>query len=192
MRRRHPLDLPCIWLVSDARNDEHLPAIIAGMPRGSGLIFRHYHLSPRERRVRFAQLARIARARGFAVVLAGGIAEARHWRADGAYGPPERLARGTAGQSAMIRLATAHSLAEIAAARRVRADAILLSPAFATTSHPGARPLGPLRWRMLVMRAGLPVIALGGMDAKRARRLGAARWAAISGIWRKPSRNQDS
>ena len=187
MRRRHPLDLPRIWLVSDARNDAHLPAIIARMPRGSGLIFRHYHLPAPQRRARFAELARLAQARGFAVVLAGSIAEARMLRADGAYGPPTRLMRGTAGQSAMICLATAHSLAEIAAARRARATAILLSPVFATASHPGARAMGPLRWRMLAMRAGLPVIALGGMDAKRARQLGAARWAAISGIWRKPS-----
>jgi thiamine-phosphate pyrophosphorylase len=64
----------------------------------------------------------------------------------------------------------------------VRADAVVLSPVFATRSHPGATPLGPLRFRLLARRAGLPVIALGGMDARRARRIGATRWAAIDGL----------
>ena len=41
--------------------------------------------------------------------------QAKRWGADGAYGPPERLARGVA----MLRLASAHSLREIGAARRV-------------------------------------------------------------------------
>jgi thiamine-phosphate pyrophosphorylase len=86
-----------------------------------------------------------------------------------------------------LRLVTAHSLAEIAMARRARADAIVLSPVFATRSHPGARPLGPLRFRLLAARAGVPVIALGGMTAARARRVGATHWAAIDGLIPKDS-----
>jgi thiamine-phosphate pyrophosphorylase len=86
-----------------------------------------------------------------------------------------------------LKLITAHSLREIAAGRRARADAIVLSPVFATRSHPGARTLGPLRFRLLAARAGLPVIALGGMDAARARRLGQAPWAAIDGLIPKDS-----
>jgi thiamine-phosphate pyrophosphorylase len=85
-----------------------------------------------------------------------------------------------------LKLVTAHSLREIAAARRARADAIVLSPVFATRSHPGARTLGPLRLRLLAARAGLPVIALGGMNAARARRIG-CRWAAIDGLIPKDS-----
>lgn len=175
MSQRQPA-LPAIWLVTDARNDARLEAALAKLPRGSGLIFRHYHLAAGERRARFDRLARTARRRGHVVILAGSAQEARRWRADGAYGAPAQM-RGPG-----LRLVTAHSLTEIAAARRVRADAILLSPAFATRSHPGARPLGPLRFRLLAARAGMAVIALGGMNAPRARRLGAKRWAAIDGI----------
>lgn len=175
-RRQSPL--PSIWLVSDARNDAVLERALARLPRGSGLIFRHYYLPPPERRARFVALATIARARGQRVVLAGDARLARAWRADGAYGAPSLIAKGPA----LLRLVTVHSLREIAAARRARADAVLLSPVFPTRSHPGAATLGTLRFRLLAARAGVPVIALGGMSLRSARRLGWARWAAIDGL----------
>lgn len=175
MRQRQPV-LPDLWLVSDARNDAALDYALLRLPRGSGLIFRHYHLAPSERRARFRQLARIAKVRGHWTVLAGDARTARRWKADGAYGPAVLLARGPAA----LRLAAVHSLREIAKARR--ADAVLLSPVFATRSHPGARTLGPLRFRLLAAQAKVPVIALGGMTAARARRLGAQQWAAIDGL----------
>jgi thiamine-phosphate pyrophosphorylase len=148
------------------------------MPRGSGLIFRHYHLPLAERRARFIALRRIARARGHRVILAGSIAQARRWRADGVYGPTRVIGSGPA----LLRLATAHSLHEIGARARVRADAILLSPVFATRSHPGASSLGAVRFRLLAARARVPVIALGGMTQRNARRLRWHRWAAIDGL----------
>jgi thiamine-phosphate pyrophosphorylase len=186
MPRRQPAlpaaSLPRVWLVTDRRNDARLEAALARLPRGSGLIFRHYHLPARERLARYARLVAAARRRRHLVVLAGTAAEARRRGADGAYGPPPRLARGPAG----LRLVTAHSLREIAAARRARADAIVLSPVFATRSHPGARALGVVRLRLLARRAGGPVIALGGMNAARGRRTG-GRWAAIDGLVPKDS-----
>lgn len=173
--------MPSAWIVSDARNDGQLEAALKALPRaGGGLIFRHYHLAPARRRARFRALAALARRRGHRVILAGSAAEARRWGADGAYGAPGRLAAGPA----LPRLVTVHSLAELAAARRARADMVLISPVFATRSHPGARALGVVRLRLLAARAGVPVIALGGMDARRARRTGAAGWAAIDGIGR--------
>ncbi|MBV1689681.1 thiamine phosphate synthase [Novosphingobium sp. G106] len=182
MPQRYPA-LPHIWLISDARNDAQLERALANLPRGSGLIYRHYHLAPAERRARFDRLARLARRRGHWLVLAGSARDARSWRADGAYGSPTQLAGG----AAMPRLVTAHSLAEIGAARHTRADAILLSPVFATRSHPGAATLGALRFRLLAAHAGVPVIALGGMTAALAQRIGATHWAAIDGLIPKDS-----
>lgn len=166
--------LPALWLVSDARNDGALEAVLKRLPRGSGLIFRHYHLSEPQRRARFRALRRVARRRGHRVVLAGTPAQAHRWGADGAYGTAASLARGPA----LLRLATAHSLREVGRARR--ADAVLLSPVYPTRSHRGAAVLGPVRYRLLARQARVPVIALGGMSAARAR--GLARWAAIDGL----------
>ena len=82
----------------------------------------------------------------------------------------------------MARLVTVHSLREIGAAGRARANAVLLSPVFATRSHPGGKALGVVRFRLLAARSLVPVLALGGMDARRARAmaaLGAVGWAGI-------------
>jgi thiamine-phosphate pyrophosphorylase len=161
--------LPKIWLLSDARNDAVLERALKRLPHGSGFIFRHCHLEPNERRARFKALTRLARARGHLVVLAGTRAEARRWGAD--------LAYGAGGQ-----LAPVHSLREIA--RAGRADALLLSPVFPTRSHPGAKTLGPVRFRLLAAQSRKPVIALGGMNLRTARRLKWPRWAGIDAFLR--------
>ena len=175
MPNRHPL-IAAVWLVSDARNDSALERALARLPRGSGLVFRHYHLPPEQRRLRFKALAKAARLRGHRVLLSGDARQARAWGADGAYGGAEHLARGPA----CLRLVTVHSLREIAKARR--ADALLLSPVHATRSHPGGKVLGPLRFLLMARQANIPVIALGGMDAARAGRLCGHPWAAIDGL----------
>lgn len=173
--KRYP-SLHRIWLISDARNDAALEAALSRLPRGSGLVFRHYHLGDPERRARFRQLARLARLRGHAVVLAGTMRAARAWGADGAYGSASLLAKGPAG----LRLVTTHSLRELR--RAARADAALLSPVFATRSHPGAGALGPLRFLLMAQKSRIPVLALGGITPRRAARMPLHGWAAIDGL----------
>jgi thiamine-phosphate pyrophosphorylase len=168
--------LPSLWLISDARNDAGLERALARLPRGSGFIYRHYHLPDAERFARFCQLRRIARARGHVVILADSALTAREWGADGIYGAARSLYPRRAG---LIHLATAHDMAEIGLAARLGADAALLSPVFPTRTHPGGAVLGPVRFRLLARQSPLPVIALGGMSAERARGLGWPRWAAI-------------
>jgi thiamine-phosphate pyrophosphorylase len=176
MRASQPL--PDIWLLSDERNDAGLEAALARLPRGSGFIYRHYHLSPERRVARWFELLRLARTRGHVAVLADSALTARDWGADGVYGAPRALYP----TASLLTLANAHSLREIGDANRVRADAVLLSPVFATRSHRGAASLGALRFRLLAARARMPVIALGGMTAARADALGWPRWAAIDGL----------
>lgn len=175
---RSACPLPDVWLVSDAVNDAALEAALRRLPRGSGLIFRHYHLAPAARRARFKALRCVAHRFGHCVILSGNAAQASHWGADGVYGPAERLAQGPA----LPRLVTAHSLHEIGRANGLRAAAILLSPVFPTHSHPGAPSLGPVRFRLLARRSRVPVIALGGINTRRARQLGTAKWAAIRAL----------
>lgn len=161
--------LPAIWLFSDARNAAGLGAALRRLPRGSGLVFRHYHLNERERRAEFVRLARLAWACGHVVALAGSKALARRWGANLAYGP-----RGD--------LVPVHSLREIG--RAGQAQAVVLSPVYLTRSHPGAVSLGPLKFRMLAARAKAPVIALGGMNAATALRLKWRHWGGIDAFLR--------
>ena len=161
--------LPAIWLFSDARNDAVLERVLWALPRCSGFVFRHYHLNEHERRAQFVRLARLARARGHVVALAGSKAQARRWGADLAYG-----ARGD--------LVPVHSLRDIA--RAGRAQAVVLSPVYPTRSHPDAAGLGPLKFRLLAARARPPVIALGGMTAATARLLKWPHWGGIDSFLR--------
>jgi thiamine-phosphate pyrophosphorylase len=164
MQRRHPL--PRLWLMTDERQGEGLWGALQRLPRGSGVVFRHYGLAPAERRRLYERVRRIARQRRLILLAAGPTLP----RADGVHG------KGGRG----IRSASAHSLREISAAARAGADIVFLSPVFPTRSHPGARTLGTRRFAALAHQTKLPVVALGGMDAGKARRLsGAYGWAAI-------------
>lgn len=181
MRRRQPgKSLPKLWLITDARNDAVMERAIKRLPMGTGLVFRHYHLAPQERRARFARLARLVRARGGLAVLAGDLRTARRWRADGCYGAP-----GSGADARLIRLLTVHDLPELGRANRVRGEAqALISPVFATRTHAGGTHLGVPRFAGLARLSCKPVIALGGMTAARYRRIAGSvtGWAAIDGL----------
>ena len=89
MPLRQPL--PDLWLISDERNDAGLDDALRRLPRGSGFIYRHYHLSPEQRVARWFELARIGRARSHVLVLADSAQTALEWGADGLYGAPRAL-----------------------------------------------------------------------------------------------------
>lgn len=81
-----------------------------------------------------------------------------------------------------------HGGEESRAAADEGADYLLVGNIFETASHPG-RPAGGLALVEAATSAGLPVIAVGGMTAERARAVrDAGAWgvAAISAIWDAP------
>jgi len=168
MRPRQPL--PRLWLMTDERQGDGLLPAVARLPAGAGIVFRHYSLAEVARRDLFDRVK--AAAPGL-VLLAGPAAEARAWGADGSHGR---------GRGRGLRSAPVHSRAEIRLAEGHGAALLFLSPVFATSSHPDARPLGLARFAWLARRTDLPVIALGGMNEARGRRLasfGAYGWAGI-------------
>ena len=167
MQPRQPL--PRLWLMTD----ERLPLLAAldRLPAGGGIVFRHYSLGEPERRALFEQVRARARQRRQVLLLAGPAGQGEAWDAEGTYGR---------GPAYGLHGAPVHSLAEIRAAERDGADFLFLSPVFGTRSHPDAQPLGPARFNYLARRTKLPVIALGGMNAIRARRVREAYgWAGI-------------
>ncbi len=170
--------LPLLWLLSDARNDAGLEEALSALPRGSGFVFRHYHLELTARKARFLALARVARQYGHMVVLSDTWMLAKGWEADGIYGNAQQIAEG----HDQLLLATAHDGDELQAAIAAKADGIFLSPVFPTASHPGSQTLGPHGFSVLAQQSPVPVIALGGMTRERAAAFGIARWGAIDGL----------
>jgi thiamine-phosphate pyrophosphorylase len=178
MPKRHTRPLPRLWLMTDERMGDGLIPAIRRLPKGSGIVFRHYSLPSGDRRALFDRVKRQARARRLVLLLGGSAQEARRYRADGHH------QRSTSGNS-RIHSAAVHGLRERILAECLGADLVFVSPVFPTRSHPGAAALGRVRFGMLVRDAAIPVIALGGMTRQRARSLksfGIYGWAAISSL----------
>ncbi len=177
MPRRQPL--PNLWMMTDERAGEMLWRGLERLPRGAAVVFRHYRLPPAERRALFERVRRLCRRRGL-LLLHGGDQRAAGIRgADGIHGGKRRRGRK---QKRHLLSASAHDLKELRQAEQAGADLVFLSPVFPTRSHPGAATLGPIGFARIARAARLPVIALGGMNARRGRRLrplGAYGWAAI-------------
>lgn len=182
---------PRLILVTD---DKRLPdpaAAIARLPPGAAVLLRHY-ASP-QRAAQAKSIAALCRRHRLYLLVAG-----PDWRlaarvgADGLHWP-EGMAGAGLGAAALgwrrrrraWLTCAAHSPAALARARRIGADAALLSPVLATASHPGAAGIGRTRFGLWARRAGVAVLALGGINARTWPSLAAkGAWgaAAIDGL----------
>ena len=174
--------LPAAWFLADRARGPDPLGTIARLPRGIGVILRDYGAPDRADLAR--RVAALCRRQRRMLLIAGDARLARAVGADGVHWPEYRL-RGplpVPPHGRWIATAAAHGTAALDRARRHRIDAVLLSPAFATASHPGQAALGPHRLARLAARAGPAVYALGGITARTARRLPGHRLAGIAAI----------
>lgn len=135
-----------------------------------------------------AEVVTAAHAHGTRVMVDRSAALCETVGADGLHWPVARLlAHGRPALACETLLAvSAHTDADLAAAAARGADFATLSPVAATTSHPGAKPLGWDAWARLRADRSLPVYALGGLgfdDTHTAIRHNAQGVAAIRGFW---------
>jgi thiamine-phosphate pyrophosphorylase len=176
MPKRHSRPVPKLWLMTDERFGDRLLPSIAALPKGSGIVFRHYSLPPLERIALFRQVQRMARANRHILVLAGSPKQARRYHADGFHGRTK---------SDEFHTSPVHSRREGVKAERSGADLLFVSPLFSTRSHQGASPLGRVKFGLMIKAFRTPIIALGGMTRKRARALSPFKlhgWAAIDSL----------
>lgn len=177
---------PPLLFFTDPRRTLDPARVVERMPRGSGVVFRAFGAPDALARGRV--LRRVAHRRGVRFLVGADAALAVALGADGVH-LPERLAH-RRGLVAALRprflvTGAAHDPAAIRRARLAGVDAIVLSPVFPSTSPSAGRPLGVRRFAVWARAAGAPVYALGGVDARRARRLatsGAAGLAVVSAL----------
>lgn len=167
-RSPHAKTLPTLWLFTDSRRLSDPRAAVARLPPGlAGVVLRHDTDPDRARLGR--DLARICRARRLILVVSGDARLAASLHAG------LHLRNGRRHGNVRLRTqpitSSAHAPTDLVRARRAGAALVFLSPVFATSSHPEARPLGPIRWAALSHRAGLPVAALGGLSGSIVHRL---------------------
>ncbi len=146
------------------------------LPRGSAVLARGMAWTA------LRALAALCRRRGLVLFVAGDGRAALRLRAG--LHVPERGATGLLpfllGRGPMS--LAVHGRVGLARGRRLRGDVALISPIFATASHPGARPLGVAAWSGLARAAGRPAVALGGVTARSRLPKTAIGWAAIGAL----------
>ncbi|HEY1722622.1 MAG TPA: thiamine phosphate synthase [Magnetospirillaceae bacterium] len=155
------------------------------LPPGSLVILRHYDTPERATLAR--ALRKACRARRLILLIADDFDLAVAF--DAGLHLPEGRARNA---GARIRLwhrrtkaklsVAAHSRIAVRRAAQLGADITLLSPVFATASHPDAVPLGIARFRALVRGARIPIWALGGVTGRTLRMLANSGAAGIATV----------
>ncbi len=166
--------LPTLWLFTDAR----AAVDISQLPRGAGVVIRHYD---HPQRACFVQkLVRAGHARGLIMFVAGDIRLALASGADGVHLPEYLLRKHRKPYRKFIVTAAAHSARALIKARV--ADGIFLSPIFATRSHIGVSPLGAVHAARLIRHIHQPVFALGGITHAKAKQLALLGFSGVAAI----------
>jgi len=174
VKRRRRNALPVLWLFSDAARGGDVVAAIGRLPKFGlcGVVFRHDGVAGRA--ALLAKVAAACRARGVALVVAGGSrrfgVHLRGGRWSGGKVGGVRPAR--AGLTPPYVTASAHDVVEVRRAARAGVDIVFISPVFGTASHPGVSGLGMVRWNNLARhRGGAVAYALGGVNGNSVKRL---------------------
>jgi thiamine-phosphate pyrophosphorylase len=182
--------LPAIIVMTD---DQRLPdpcPALARLPHRSMVIFRHYH---HPKRAQIAnQIRRACRKFGHLFFVSGDIMLAIRLGADGLH-LPDRSQKHLAtifDLACKNHLAISASLHGLAQFRRLRPfashlNAVILSPVFATKSHPGAGFMKRSTFRHIAALAahnGVAAYALGGINFDHLQNIKSAPICGIAGI----------
>ncbi len=167
-------------MTDDVRLPDARAAALA-LPPASLVIVRACDTSQRAERAQ--ALRHIARRRGLILLIADDAELARRIGAHGVHLPEAKARQANALRARnpnWLITSAAHSLR---AALISHADAVFLSPVFATQSHRGAAPLTPTRARLMARQVQTPLFALGGITAQNAALLsGFSGLAAIGAL----------
>ena len=180
-KRKGCLQLPPLWFFTDPNRTPHADKIAEHLPPGCGIVYRGFGRA--EARDEAVRLADIARARSLTLLIGQDVALAEAVGAHGVHLPERHVSKARQlrlDHPSWLITVAAHDLLAVRRAEVARCDAVFVSAVFSSRSSSAGRPLGPYRLRALAERTSLPVFALGGVNAKSARRLiGASGLAAI-------------
>lgn len=175
-----------VFFVTDPERTPDPVRIAETLPRGCGMIFRGFGRP--EAAATALALAKMARRRGLVLLIGQDEALAARVGAAGVHLPERDLGRASSIRQrhpGWLITGAIHSARALAFAGRAGLDAVLLSTAFDSRSPSARPPLGPIRLALLVRGAGVPVIALGGVNGRTAKRLagtGVSGFAAVDGL----------
>jgi len=182
LNARYPR-LPALILMTDERRLPDPVAAAQALPKGAAVILRHTDASTRA--VLARSLRAVAHSRGLILLIANDAPLAARLGCAGVH-----LSEVHAHEAAHLKAlhpnwvitAAAHSARAVARARICKADAVLLAAPFPTESHIERAALGAARFRAIAQAAGVPVYALGGVNAQNVGAVAGAHLAGIAAI----------
>jgi thiamine-phosphate pyrophosphorylase len=171
--------LPPVLVFTDPTRSAPATELARVLPRGWGLVFRHYGDASRYEIA--AEISKIAHSRGFCLLIGADPELAVRVGAQGIHWP-QRLWRGARKWSGRLPLNTmsAHRPSDVLGPQPPGIDARVLSTVFQSGSPSAGPAMGAGRFRSLTEKAGIPVYALGGLSAANAGRV--AGQAGLAGI----------
>ena len=175
--------LPFALFMTDGTRTPDLQAALQSLPPKVGVIFRHYDAPDRAALAGECFTACREQRRFFSI--SGDWRLAVRLGADGIHLPEHHMhvaARLRQSFPNKIMTTSVHSRRALAKASQSGAHAALASPVFATTSHPGTRPLGVVTFATWCQASDIPLYALGGVNRNSVQRLWGTGAVGIAGI----------
>ncbi|MGE0530919.1 MAG: thiamine phosphate synthase [Hyphomonadaceae bacterium] len=171
--------IPSLFFFTDPERTPDPEAVARRLPRGTAVVYRHFGAEGRGRVAR--RLAALCRSRGLSLLIGGDPELAAACGADGVHWP-QRLMPEERGSAFRFVTAAAHDADAIAKASAARLDACVLSPVFPSRSASASQELGLFHASQLARASAIPVIALGGVNARNATRLAGRGFAGVAAI----------
>ncbi|ABI78554.1 thiamine monophosphate synthase family protein [Hyphomonas neptunium ATCC 15444] len=161
--RHLPAGLPPAFFLTDPERTAQPERIVAGLPAGWGVIYRHFGAEDREavarRLLKLCRKRRLLLLIGADAVLAAKIgAHGVHW--------PGRLAGGARKWHGRLQIQTmsGHFRDNPGHFRTLPVSAVLYSAVFPSRSASAGAAMGALRFRQIAKSLPCPVYALGGVN----------------------------
>jgi thiamine-phosphate pyrophosphorylase len=154
------VDMPLVLMTDDRKAD--WARAVRALPLGSVVVVRAREA--KQRRALAQKLSGLA-----TLLIADDPGLAAQCGAAGLHLPQARMREAAHWRARFphwVITSSAHSLRALMGAQYL--DAVFLSPVFATTSHPAARALTPVRAAFIAAHAPVPVYALGGVASRNA------------------------
>lgn len=164
--------LPSLIFMTDRQKIPNPLPIIARLPANTLVIIRDYDHP--NRAIYCRDIINCAKKRFCKVVIAGDASLALKLSADGVHMPEyqwQNIRALKRKYPLWLITVAAHSSRAIKAINSTKADAVLVSPLFHTTSHKGARPLTKHAFNTISLQCQLPIYALGGISLKKSKTL---------------------
>jgi thiamine-phosphate pyrophosphorylase len=178
LNRKAPSGLPALLFLTDPSRTPDPVAVAARLPRGSGVVFRHFGALDRADTAR--RLQAVCRRRGLVLLIGADAAMARAIGADGVHLAERQTQRRCRFKGLVT--AAAHSRRGAMRAMAAGAEAVLMSPVFPSRSPSAGRAWGALKARRSAGVCPLPCYALGGVTARTARRLKSSAFIGLAAV----------